>query len=210
MKIREVFEKVKENIFLRLFFGLFVIMGILLLCCLVHEFSHLLAGEFLGLHTFGIQISNDGLFFEAKVLYDEYLMKKRIFLVSGSSGGILFASLLIKIGKEKISLSITLAAFIYISCEFLYWLFSPVFQAGDFYLLLQTYLKPTLYVWYVILIIFFIMIIIFAGYRIRDIYYLKIIEEIKKKYRKKSRTDILREDIDDLRLTEQRKFKLLN
>jgi uncharacterized protein with PQ loop repeat len=137
-------------------------------------------------------------------------MKKRIFYVAGSIGGILFSSLLIKIGKEKISLSITLAAFIYISCEFLYWLFSPVFQAGDFYWLLQTYLNTNFCVLYFILIIFFIMIIIFAVYRIRDIYYLKIIEEIKKKYRKKSRTDILREDIDDLRLTEQKKFKLLN
>jgi hypothetical protein len=80
--IKKGLAKIKENIFLRLFFGLFVIMGILLLCCLVHEFSHLFAAEFMGLHTFGINISNNGVFIEAKVLYDEYIMKLVLILVT--------------------------------------------------------------------------------------------------------------------------------
>jgi hypothetical protein len=199
-------KKIKENMYARLAFGIIIVIIMLVLCSIVHEFSHLLASEFLGLETLGISLEQG--YLKANVLYDEYLMKKRIFLVSGSLGGIFFSYLLIKIGKEKKSLTLTITGLTHIIEEIVYWILSPVIKNGDFYMLLQTYPNAKLYVWYTMLIIFLIAISIFAYYKIKNIYDIKRIEEIKKKYCNEDKKKDLLKEYDFLQVYE--KDKLLN
>lgn len=151
-----------------------VLFIILCIATYIHELSHATMTEMCG----GTVIKMSVFLLDGKTTAKGLdTSSGRIVAVSGSIGAILFGSLIIVMAHNFNSEALCCSGYAVIGKEILYWIFSPMYKSGDFWVLIQTHDNINIAPIITLLWIFFAVICIML---VSSLYKIEKNKEIKK------------------------------